>query len=142
MIVYKQTVQPKDCDIYQHMNTLKYMEKFYEAADDYMMKYGITDPILAGKGIGCAYLEFNTKFIKEVFAGTAIVIDVSVQEIGTKVVTIILKMLDSESQQLLSEAVLKFLFFDLEKRKSMKLSDDKIQALNLDWLNNNLNNEN
>ncbi len=134
MIVYKHIVQPEDCDIYQHMNTLKYMEKFYLAADDYMIKFGITDPILAAKGIGCAYLEFNTKFIKEVFAGTAIVIDVCVQEIGTKVVTIILKMMDEKSQQQLSEAVLKFLFFDLEKRKSMKLADEKIQALNLEWL--------
>jgi len=36
MIVYKNRVQPDDCDIYQHMNTLKYMEKFYEAADEYL----------------------------------------------------------------------------------------------------------
>jgi len=135
MIVYKQTIQPEDCDIYQHMNTLKYMEKFYVAADEYMIKYGITDPILAAKGIGCAYLEFNTKFIKEVFAGTEIVIDVSVQEIGSKVVTIILKMVENKSEQQLSEAVLKFLFFDLTTRKSMKLTDEKILALKLDWAN-------
>jgi len=135
MIVYKQTIQTEDCDIYQHMNTLKYMEKFYMAADDYMIKYGITDPILAAKGIGCAYLEFNTKFMKEVFEGTGIVIDVSVQEIGSKVVTILLKMLDAKSEQQLSEAVLKFLFFDLTTRKSMKLSNEKILALNLDWVN-------
>lgn len=135
MIIYKQTVQPEDCDIYQHMNTLKYMEKFYVAADDYFIKYGITDPILAAKGIGCAYLEFNTKFMKEVFAGTAIVIDISVKEVGAKVVTILLKMLDAKSEQALSEAVLKFLFFDLTTRKSMKLTDEKILALNLEWVN-------
>ncbi len=135
MIIYKQTVLREDCDIYQHMNTLKYMEKFYSAADDYMIKYGITDPILAAKGIGCAYLEFNTKFLKEVFEGTTIAIDVSVQEIGSKVVTILLKMLDAKSEQQLSEAVLKFLFFDLTTRKSMKLTDEKVKALNIDWEN-------
>ena len=134
MIVYQQTIQPEDCDIYQHMNTLKYMEKFYIAADEYLIKYGITDPILARNGIGCAYLEFNTKFIKEVFAGTEIMIDISIHEIGSKVVTIIMKMLNTENKQQLSEAILKFIFFDLTKRKSLKLTDEKIIDLNLDWL--------
>lgn len=137
MIVYKNTIKPEDCDIYQHMNTLKYMEKFYLAADDYMIEYGITDPILAAQDIGCAYLEFNTKFMKEVFAGTEIMIDVSIKEVGTKVVTILLKMMDTTTNQQLSEAVLKFLFFDLTLRKSMKLTDEKVQALNLDWLKGN-----
>ena len=134
MIVYTNTILAADCDVYQHMNTLKYMEKFYEAADEYLIKYEITDPILAAQGIGCAYLEFNTKFIKEVFAGTEIVVDATIQEQGSKVVTILLKMMDKANQQLLSEARLKFLFFDLTTRKSMKLQDKKLQKLNLDWL--------
>ena len=61
-------------------------------------------------------------------------VDATIQEQGSKVVTILLKMMDNANQQLLSEALLKFLFFDLATRKSMKLQDEKLQKLNLDWL--------
>lgn len=129
MIVYQQKITQADCDIYGHMNTLKYMEKFYEAADDYMLKFGITDPILAQKGIGCAYLEFNTKFKKEVFADTDIEIDVKIGEKTRKVGTILLQMQEVKNKTIVSEAVLKFLFFDLKTRKSFELADPKIETL-------------
>lgn len=129
MIVFKNKITAADCDLYDHMNTLKYMYKFYDAADEFMLKFGFSDPILAKKGLGCAYLEFNTKFIKEVFAGDEILIDAEVQEKGSKVVTILLQMLREE--ETVSEVVLKLLFFDLKKRKSVRLDDEMMEGINL-----------
>jgi len=131
MRVSQQKITPADCDVYNHMNTLKYMHKFYEAADEYMLKFGITDPILASKGIGCAYLEFNTKFLSEVLVGEEIAIDISIQEKSSKVVTMLLKMARVSTGKTASEAVLKYLFFDLTTRKSLKLTDEKIKDLKL-----------
>ncbi len=124
-----QKITAEDCDIFGHMNTLKYMEKFYAAADDYMMEYGVSDPVLAAQNIGCAYLEFNTKFVREVKEGEEVAISISVQEKGSKVVTIQLEMLRKPEMESVSVTELKFIFFDLIKRKSMRLADEKLKNL-------------
>ena len=131
MIVYKVKITAADCDLYEHMNTLKYMQKFYDAADEFMLKFGFSDPILAKRRLGCAFLEFNTKFIKEVFAGNEILIDAQIKEKGSKVVTILLQMIRKE--EVVSEAILKLLFFDLEKRKSLRLDDELLKGIADKW---------
>jgi len=80
---------------------------------------------------GCAYLEFNTKFLSEVLVGEEIAIDISIQEKSSKVVTMLLKMARVSTGKTASEAVLKYLFFDLTTRKSLKLTDEKIKDLKL-----------
>jgi acyl-CoA thioesterase FadM len=122
MDVYKEKITAADCDLYEHMNTLKYMHKFYAAADAYLFHFGLTDPILAKKGIGCAYLEFNTKFQKEVFAGSEIIISAEIVAKARKVATLRLQMKLADTKEIVSEALIKFIFFDLKTRKSILLN--------------------
>jgi len=122
MQIYKKLVTKEECDVYDHMNTMHYMKMFYDAADNYFLKLGWTDPILSKMGIGCAYLEFNTRFIKEVFAGTDIFIDLKEKSRSSKVITVEMEM-KKEAGELVSVAELKFLFFDLSSRKSIPLNN-------------------
>lgn len=128
MKTYTSKITKDDCDLFNHMNTLKYIQKFYDAADIFLEAVGLSDPVMEEKNLGTAYLEFNTKFIKEVFEGQEVEIFADVKEMTSKVVTLAQQMRDKHSGEKVSEMELKFLIFDLESRKSIKLEDERLNG--------------
>jgi len=126
---YSNTITQEDCDLYGHMNTLKYIAKFYEAADVYLASVGISDSDLEAINLGVAYLEFNHKFLKECFEGEPIEIYAKVESKTAKVVTLYQKMIHTESGDIVAESHLKFLIFSLESRKSLRLDDEILAGI-------------
>ena len=129
---YTGRINREDCDLYGHMNTLKYIDKFYAAADVFLPEIGLGEPGLFHKGLGVAYLEFNHTYLKECFEGEIIEIFGEIVDKGLKVMSLKQWMKYPDQEVILSESLLKFLVFDLKSRKSMRLDDERLKEI-LDW---------
>ncbi|MDW3647299.1 MAG: thioesterase family protein [Bacteroidia bacterium] len=133
---YVGRINKEDCDLYGHMNTLKYIDKFYAAADVFLPKIGLGDAVLFKIDLGVAYLEFNHRYLKECFEGEEIEIFGEIVERNAKVMSLKQIMKYPDQDIILAESLLKFLVFDLKSRKSIRLDDDKLSnIINLELLN-------
>lgn len=126
---YEGRINKEDCDLYGHMNTLKYIEKFYAAADVFLPKIGLGDPVLFKIDLGVAYLEFNHRYLKECFEGEEIEIYGEIVERNAKVMSLKQIMKYPDQELVLAESLLKFLVFDLKSRKSIRLDDEKLSGI-------------
>ena len=126
---YSGRINREDCDLYGHMNTLKYIEKFYAAADVFLPEIGLGEPGLFQQGLGVAYLEFNHKYLKECFEGEEIEIYGEIVEKTSKVMSLRQEMKYKDKEVVLSESLLKFLVFDLGSRKSLKWENEKLKGI-------------
>ena len=132
---YTGRINKEDCDLYGHMNTLKYIDKFYAAADVFLPKIGLGDAVLFKIDLGVAYLEFNHRYLKECFEGEEIEIYGEIVERNAKVMSLKQIMKYPGQDIVLAESLLKFLVFDLKSRKSIRLDDEKLsEILQLDTL--------
>ena len=132
---YTGRINKEDCDLYGHMNTLKYIDKFYAAADVFLPKIGLGDAVLFKIDLGVAYLEFNHRYLKECFEGEEIEIYGEIVERNAKVMSLKQIMKYPGQDIMLAESLLKFLVFDLKSRKSIRLDDEKLsEILQLDTL--------
>lgn len=126
---YSGRINREDCDLYGHMNTLKYIDKFYAAADVFLPEIGLGEPGLFQQGLGVAYVEFNHKYLKECFEGEEIEIFGEIAEKTAKVMSLKQVMKYKDKEIILSESLLKFLVFDLKSRKSMKWEDERLKGI-------------
>ncbi|MEL6253103.1 MAG: thioesterase family protein [Bacteroidota bacterium] len=123
---YEGRINKEDCDLYGHMNTLKYIDKFYAAADVFLPMIGLGDAVLFKIDLGVAYVEFNHRYLKECFEGEEIEIYGEIVERNSKVMSLKQVMKYPGQDQVLAESLLKFLVFDLKERKSIRLDDEKL----------------
>ena len=126
---YTGRINREDCDLYGHMNTLKYIDKFYAAADVFLPKIGLGDAVLFKIDLGVAYLEFNHRYLKECFEGEEIEIYGEIVERNAKVMSLKQIMKYPGQDIVLAESLLKFLVFDLKGRKSIRLDDEKLKGI-------------
>jgi acyl-CoA thioester hydrolase len=79
---YKGTVYPGHCDQMGHMNVLWYTARFDEASWSFLSLIGIHPGYLRDAGRRMAAAQQTISYMKELFAGDAIIVATSLDHIG------------------------------------------------------------
>lgn len=129
MITYKGLVMANETDSNNHMNVQFYTRKFDEATGVLFAELGLEYKQLTQRNLGMAYVEVNIQYKREVVEDEALHIASSIKEIARKVITIKHELYNTSKKEISSVALVKLVFFDMEKRKAVELPTEIIELL-------------
>ena len=121
---YRGMVMAQETDSNDHMNVQFYTTKYDMASGQFLAQLGYDLQGFKNKNLGFAYVELGIQYLKEVLEDDVIHIQTTVEKVANKVVTIKHQMKDSITDQLVSEAVAKWVIFDKRARKAIPLDED------------------
>ncbi len=113
-------VHPWLCDVMGHMTTRHYTAMFDDASYHLAHACGI----VASGGTGFVDVEINMKFLTELKAGSLIYIRSGFLQLGNSSFTSCHRMFNCDDDKLVAYQIMKSVHFDLNKRKSVPLSDE------------------
>jgi acyl-CoA thioester hydrolase len=123
-ILFRGVVHPWHHDIFGHMNVRHYAPFFDDASFHFYAVMGLSiDDMLKTHGVHVVTARAETNFVKELKAGDLFVVDGAVKRLGTRSVTVFLRMLHAETGALHATYEIAEVFFDPTTRKSAPMPD-------------------
>ena len=117
--VLRGVVHPWHEDHFGHMNVRHYAPFFDDAVYHLWTRIGLPyAQMTAAHGVHCVTASATTSFVKELTAGDLIVIDAAVARIGTKSITLSLRMHHADTEVLHATCDVVEVVFDPATRKS------------------------
>jgi acyl-CoA thioester hydrolase len=124
LILFRGVVHPWHHDIFGHMNVRHYAPFFDDASFHFYAVMGLSiDDMLKTHGVHVVTARAETNFVKELKAGDLFVVDGAVKRLGTRSVTVFLRMLHAETGALHATYEIAEVFFDPTTRKSAPMPD-------------------
>lgn len=124
-VLYKGTVHPWLCDVMGHMNVRHYMAAFDDASYQLLsLATGWRPAAEKWKGIGWADVEQHIVYKSELSPGDMFEVVGGITAIGQSSFTARYAMRNTSAQKDSATFQSKTVYFDLEKRTSMRLTDD------------------
>lgn len=122
--IHSGVVHPWHHDHFGHMNVRHYAPFFDDAVYHMWTRIGLPySRMLAEHGVHTVSAQATTRFVKELQAGDLIDIDGAVNRLGTKSMTMDLRMLHADTGDLHATYEVVEVFFDPETRASTAMPD-------------------
>lgn len=119
------TVRSTHIDVMGHVNNAKYVEFLEWGRVDEIEKAGINLWDMVKRGLGFAVVNLNIHYRKESFAGDNLVIKTIFKELRNRKVGIIDQVITKkDSDEIVCEAEVTFLIFDINKHKSVTIPEE------------------
>jgi thioesterase-3 len=127
------TVRSTHIDVMGHVNNAKYVEFLEWGRCDELEKLGVDLWGMVSRGLGFAVVNLNINYRKEVFAGDILLIKTVFREIRNRKIGIIDQIITKkESAEVVCDAEVTFLIFDIKKHKSITMPAEILQFLDQD----------
>lgn len=109
---------PWQCDVMGHLNTRFYAALFDDASLQFvgMLSSG------EASNLGWADVKIDTTFMKEVHAGTLMSVETKLEKLGRTSITYRHTIRSRTENDVLAEALVTSVRFDLDRRKSVEIS--------------------
>ena len=111
----------QETDSNGHMNVQFYTQKYDQASGQYLTRLGYAFGDMTRQNLGFAYVESTIRYIKEVMEDQPVHILTEVLKVSNKVVTIKHVMMNSLTNEVASDCVMKWVIFDKKIRKAISL---------------------
>jgi len=121
METYRGYVMADETDSNGHMNVQYYTKKFDMASGQFLARVGFAYKELMEQNLGFAYVESTIKYKREVFEEDAIHVNSGIVSISGKVITIKHEMVNSITDVMNSECIMKWVIFDKKIRKAVAI---------------------
>lgn len=123
-VVYRGVVHPWHHDIFGHMNVRHYAPVFDDASFHLYAVMGLSlDDLLRDHGVHVVTARAETNFIRELKAGDLFVIDGAVTRLGSRSVTVQLRLRHAVSGDLHATYDITEVFFDPATRRSAPMPE-------------------
>ena len=120
VLTYKGAVMTWECDSNQHMNVMYYVNKYENAGRNFNIELDLINTERNGK-IGIVVVEQQIRYFKEAFEDDLISIKSSLLGVGNKSFTVLHKMYNTRSGDLLGTMKVVLVMFDKVNRKGLLL---------------------
>ena len=117
-------VYPWHCDHLGHMNVQHYVGFFDIGAFHLMSQLGFTSHNMHDLGATLVDAQHTIKYLNEQKVGSLIKIESAIQRIGTKSLTCIHRMTNTETEVEAATTEIIMVYFDLKERRSLAIPDD------------------
>lgn len=125
LVVNKCVAHPWQCDVMGHLTTRFYLEMFDDASYHFLYTvFGWTISAHESQKYGWADVRHVIEYKAEVSAGDVLEIRATLQKIGTKSFTVLFEMVDLVKSEISATLESVCVFFDLEARRSIPLTDE------------------
>ncbi len=123
-VLFRGVVHPWHHDIFGHMNVRHYAPFFDDASFHFYAVLGLSlEAMLADHGVHVVTARAETNFRRELKAGDLFVIDGAVKRLGTRSVTLFLRMLHVETAEVHATYEITEVFFDPGTRQSAPMPE-------------------
>ncbi len=123
------TVRSTHIDVMGHVNNAKYVEFLEWGRCDELEKLGIDIWDMVKRKLGFAVINLNINYRREAFAGDLLEIETTFREIRNRKIGIIDQVITKRgSDEIVCEAEVSFLIFNLEKHKSISMPQDLLNV--------------
>ncbi len=122
------TVRSTHIDVMGHVNNAKYVEFLEWGRCDELEKLGIDIWDMVKRKLGFAVVNLNINYRKEVFVNDLLEIKTTFREIRHRKIGIIDQVITRSSNEIVCEAEVSFLIFDLEKHKSVSMPEELLNV--------------
>lgn len=123
MECFRGVIYPWDCDHLGHMNVKNYTGMFDQAAFHLQFALGLTPEALQQSRETAVDAQHTVRFIKEQLAGSLIVIEGALTNIGSKSFTCTYRMRNIETGDVAATTEIVSVYFSLENRSSMAIPE-------------------
>ncbi|MCK5117886.1 MAG: acyl-CoA thioesterase [Candidatus Aegiribacteria sp.] len=124
------TVRSTHIDVMGHVNNAKYVEFLEWGRVDEVEREGVDLWDMVKRGLGFAVVNLNLRYRKEAFAGDILVVKTSFREVRNNKIGIIDQLITKkDSNEIVCEAEVTFLIFDMNKHKSITMPDELLRIL-------------
>ncbi len=124
------TVRSTHIDVMGHVNNAKYVEFLEWGRVDEVEKKGVDLWGMVKRGLGFAVVNLNIHYRKEAFAGDILVVNTIFKELRNRKVGIIDQLITKkDSDEVVCEAEVTFLIFDINKHKSVTMPEELSKLL-------------
>ncbi|MCK5916683.1 MAG: acyl-CoA thioesterase [Deltaproteobacteria bacterium] len=124
------TVRSTHIDVMGHVNNAKYIEFLEWGRCDELEKLKIDIWDMVKRGLGFAVVNLNISYRKEAFAGDILTIKTIFREVRNKKIGLIDQIITKQgSDEIVCEAEVTFLIFDMEKHKSITMPQELLDLL-------------
>ena len=129
-LLHKGMVHPWLCDVMGHMNVRHYMSMFDDASYQLLVEATTWDSGAAEwQGKGWADVSHKIDYEGELHAGTLVEVEGGIIEIGNSSFTSSCVMKNKLTGKRVATMTAKVVFFDLEARRSLPLTDELLQQM-------------
>jgi len=123
------TVRSTHVDVMGHVNNAKYVEYLEWGRCDEVEKAGVDLWQMVREGLGFAVVNLNIHYRREAVVGEVLVIETIFRELRNHKLGIVDQVIRKKNNgEIVCEAEVSFLIFDLQRRKSIPMPEN-IQAL-------------
>lgn len=126
---YRASVLPAQCDHIGHMNVRWYAHHFDEAGFQIWTVSDVRQSEMRERGVQVVVARTTTDFLREMVAGTSILVRAGFTKIGAKSVTHVAKMYNADTGALSAAQETVEVFFDPKARKAAPMPDDYRERL-------------
>ena len=124
------TVRSTHIDVMGHVNNAKYVEFLEWGRCDEVGKKGLNLWDMVKSGLGFAVVNLNIHYRKEAFAGDILVVKTSFREVRNNKIGIIDQVITKKnSNDIVCEAEVTFLIFDIARHKSIAMPKELLELL-------------
>jgi len=114
MITFRGTVYPWQCDHMGHMNVMWYAGRFDEATWQLLGMIGLTSTYMQVNQRRMVAVQQNTSFMRELLAGSLIIIRSEILEMREEVINFSHQMIDLESNETAAKSILSGVHLSVE----------------------------
>jgi acyl-CoA thioester hydrolase len=126
---FRGVVYPWHCDHLGHMNVQHYVGMFDQASFHLTSALGFSYQDAAERGQTMVDVQHTVKYKREQAAGSLIKIESGIVEVGTKSITFLHRMSNTETGEVAATSEIVEVFFDLHTRKSRVMPDELREKL-------------
>ena len=133
--IYRAVVLPAQCDHNNHMNVRWYAYHFDEAGFQIWTVANVRQSEMRERGVQVVVARTTIDYVKEMIAGTSILVRGGFTHVGSKSVVHCTKMFNADTGDLCAVQETVEVFFDPATRKSAPMPDDfneRLSALVID----------
>ena len=117
-------VFPWHCDHLGHMNVMHYVGMFDVGAFHFLSMLGFGSHDMHERGAMLVDAQHTIRYLTEQPAGSLVRIESAITRFGTKSLTVLHRMTNTETGKLAATTEVVLVYFDLEARKSIPLTDE------------------
>lgn len=135
-LLHKGVVHPWHCDVMGHLNTRHYHAMFDDASYQLLNEatgWSPTSPDWQGKGFADVHNSLDYK--NELKAGELVEIYGGISKVGNSSFTTHYSMTNKHTGEVAATMMAKLIYFDLNARKSLPLTDALIKQMQHRWIN-------
>jgi len=121
---FRGVVYPWHCDHLGHMNVQHYVGMFDQAAFHFESVLGLSYHDMDTRGTALVDVQHTIRYMSEQRAGSLVMVETCVIRVGTKSVTMLLRMKNTETGDVAATSERVCVFFDLKERTSLPIPDE------------------